>query len=148
MGGKNLNFRASASSEGVVAMPEEVTRLGIVRGVGGRWLLLFAHFANGQIPLLPHVVSAAACLKCAALAFLIAAPLALRASRYDLQASALGCLPCSLLALLAFFTSWVSSLDHQGTEKGAGFDKGTCWATASLSHFTNLSTAASMSSQL
>jgi hypothetical protein len=147
IGGKNLNSRAFAFSAGVVAVLEEVTRLGIVGGVRGRWLLSLAHFASSQIPLLPLAASATACLKCAALAFLMVAPLALSASRYALQALALGCLLCPLLALLAFLTSWVSSLDHQGTEKGAGFDKGMCWATASFIHLTNLSTPASMSSQ-
>jgi hypothetical protein len=39
MVGKNLDFRASAFSEEVIAMPEGVTRLGLVGGVGGRWLL-------------------------------------------------------------------------------------------------------------
>jgi hypothetical protein len=81
MGGKNLDFRASAFWKGVVAVPRGVTRLGIVRGVGGRWLLFLAHFASGQIHLLPLTASATACLKCAALAFLIASPLALSASR-------------------------------------------------------------------
>ncbi len=81
IGGKNLDFRASAFSEGVVAEPEGVSRLGMVGGVGGRWLLCLAHFASGQIPLLTLAASATACLKCAALAFWMATPLTLSASR-------------------------------------------------------------------
>ncbi len=92
MGGKNLDFRASAFSEGVVAVPKGVTRLGIVGGVRGRQLLCLAHCASGQIPLLPLAVSATACLKFSALAFLMASPLARSASRYALQVPALGCL--------------------------------------------------------
>ncbi len=70
-----------AFSEGVVAILEVLTRLEIVKGVGGRWLLSFAHFANGQIPFLPLAASATACLNCAALAFPMADLLALSASR-------------------------------------------------------------------
>jgi hypothetical protein len=81
MGGKNQLLKASAFSEGVVAILEAVTRLGMVGGVGGRWLLSFAHFASGQIPLLSLAASATACLKFAALALLMADPLALSASR-------------------------------------------------------------------
>ncbi len=69
MGGNNWDVRASAFSEGVIAMPDGVTRLSIVGRVRGRWLFSFAHCASGQIPLLPLTVSATACLKCAALAF-------------------------------------------------------------------------------
>ncbi len=36
MEGKNWDFRASAFSDRVVAMPEGITRLGIVGGVEGR----------------------------------------------------------------------------------------------------------------
>ncbi len=61
---------------GVVAVPDGVSRLGIDEGVGGRWLLVIAHFASGHMPLLPLAASATACLKCVALAFLIASPLA------------------------------------------------------------------------
>jgi hypothetical protein len=128
-------------------MPEDIIKLGMFGGVGGRWLRSFAHFASGQIPLLPLVASATAGLKCAVLAFLMATPLALSASRYVLQASALGHLLCSLIALLAFLASWVSSLDHQWTEKGAGFDKGMCWAYAYFIYPTNLSIPAYMSLQ-
>jgi hypothetical protein len=147
MGGNNLDFKASAFSEGVIVMLAGVTRLGMVGGVRRRWLLSFAHYASGQIPLLPLAASATACLKCTALAFLVAAALALNASRCVLQASALGRLLCSLLALHTFLTSWVSSLDLQETEKGVGFDKGMCWASASFIHLTNLCTPASMSLQ-
>ncbi len=80
MGGKNIDFRASAFLEGVVAVPRGMIRLEMVGGVRGRWLLSLAHFASGQIPHLPIAASATACLKCAALAFLTAAPLALSAS--------------------------------------------------------------------
>jgi hypothetical protein len=38
-----------------------VTRLGMVKGVGERWLLSFAHFDSGQIPLLPCAASATTC---------------------------------------------------------------------------------------
>ncbi len=86
MGGKNLDFKASAFSGGVVATPEGMTRLGMVREVGGIWLLSFAHFISGQIPLLPLAASATASLKSSALAILMADPLALSASRYALQA--------------------------------------------------------------
>ncbi len=41
-------------------------------------------------------------------------------------------LVCHLLSLLAFLTSWVSSLDHQETEQESGFDEGLCWANASV----------------
>ncbi len=81
MGGKNLDFRASAFSERVVAVPRRVTRLGMVRGVSGRRLLFLAHLASGQIPLLPLAASATACLECTALAFFMAATLVLSASR-------------------------------------------------------------------
>jgi hypothetical protein len=81
IGGKNWVFRASAFSDKVVAMPDSVTRLGIVGGVGGRWLCSFAHLASGYTPLLLFVVSATAYLKCTASAFLMAIPLALSASR-------------------------------------------------------------------
>jgi hypothetical protein len=53
-------------------------------GVGGRWLFSFAHFASGLILLLPLAVSATACLKFAAIAFLMADSLALSASRQAL----------------------------------------------------------------
>jgi polyferredoxin len=86
-------------------------------------------------------------LKCAALALLMTSLLTLAASRYTLQASAHGRLLCHLLAPLTFLTSWVSSLDHQGTENRTGFYKGMCWATASFIHLINLSTPSSMSSQ-
>jgi hypothetical protein len=85
IGGKNQDFRSSAFTVGVVGMPDRVTGLGIVRGVGGRWLLSFDHFASGQIPLLSHAASATAYLKCEALAFWMTAPFALSASRYALQ---------------------------------------------------------------
>ncbi len=80
-GGKNHAFRASASSVGVVAFPEGLTRLGMEGGVGGRWLLFIAHFARSHMPFLFLAVSATACLKCAALAFLIASALAWSAPR-------------------------------------------------------------------
>jgi hypothetical protein len=41
----------------------------------------------------------------------------------------------------------VSSLDYRGTKKGAGFDKGMGWATASFIYLTNLFTTAFMSSE-
>jgi hypothetical protein len=81
MGGKNWDFKASTFSGEVVATPERMTRLGMVVGVGGRWLLSFAYLASGQIPLLSLAASATAYLKCAALAFLMANPLAISASR-------------------------------------------------------------------
>jgi hypothetical protein len=74
MGEENCVFTASAFSIGVVAVQDCVTRLEMDGGVRGRWLLVFAHFARGQMPLLPLAASATACLKCAALAFLIASP--------------------------------------------------------------------------
>jgi hypothetical protein len=64
-----------------VAFPEGVTRLGVYGGVGGRWLLVFAHFSSGHKPLLPLAASATAGFKCAALAFLIASLLTQSASR-------------------------------------------------------------------
>jgi hypothetical protein len=69
IGGKNRAFRASAFSEGVVAFPEGVTRLGIEEGVEGMWLLVLAHFASGHMPFLFLAASATACLECVALAF-------------------------------------------------------------------------------
>ncbi len=48
LGGKNLDFRASAFSEEVIAMPEAVTRLGMVWGVGGRWLSSSDREGRGQ----------------------------------------------------------------------------------------------------
>ncbi len=81
IGGKYRAFMASASSEGVVAFLERVTRLGIDGRLGGRWLCVFAHFASGHMPFLPLAAPATACLKYAALAFLIASPLALSAYR-------------------------------------------------------------------
>jgi hypothetical protein len=69
IGGKNRALRVSAFSEGVVAFPEGVTRVGIEGGVGGRWLLVLARFASGHMPFLFLAASATACLKCAALAF-------------------------------------------------------------------------------
>ncbi len=57
------------------------------------------------MPLLFLAASATACLKCAALAFLMASLLTLVASRYILQASAHGRLLCHLLALLAYLTA-------------------------------------------
>jgi hypothetical protein len=79
--GKNSVFKASALSEGVVAFPDRVTRLRIDGGVGGRWLLNFAHYASSHMPFLPLAALATACLKCVAFAFLIASSLALSASR-------------------------------------------------------------------
>ncbi len=81
MGEKNQDLKASTFSGGVVAMPVGVTRSGIVRGVGRRWLLSFTYFASGQNPLLPLAASATAGLKFVALAFLMADLLALSASR-------------------------------------------------------------------
>jgi hypothetical protein len=96
MGEKNWDFRASAFSKGVVAMPEGMTRLGKVGGVGERWLPSFAHFASCQIFHL-LAASATACLKCAVLAFLMAAPLALSASKYALHVrNPLGYILCRL----------------------------------------------------
>jgi hypothetical protein len=77
---KKQDFRELAFSEGDEATLVVVTKLGMVGGVGGRWLHSFAHFANGEMPLLPLAASATACLKCAALALVIADPLALSAS--------------------------------------------------------------------
>ncbi len=79
--GKNRDYKASAFSGGVIATPQVITRLGIVGGVGERWLLSFAHFASGQIPLFPLAASATASLKFAALAYLMADTLALSESR-------------------------------------------------------------------
>jgi hypothetical protein len=79
------------------------------------------------------------------LSFLDGFPLAHSASWYASLASEHGRLLCSCLALFAFLTSWESSPDHQGTEKKAGIDKGTCWATASYVHLTSLSTPTLMS---
>jgi hypothetical protein len=59
---ENQNFRASVFSGGVVVMLEVVTRLAMVSQVGRRWLWSFAHFASGQIPLLPLAASATVCL--------------------------------------------------------------------------------------
>jgi hypothetical protein len=42
---KNCTFRASAFSEGVIAIPVDITKLEIDSGVRGRWLLVLAHFA-------------------------------------------------------------------------------------------------------
>jgi hypothetical protein len=81
MGGKNQNFRASAFSEGAIAIMEAVARLGMVGGEGEELLLPFAQFASGQIHLLPLAALATACLSCTALAFLMAHPLALSAFR-------------------------------------------------------------------
>ncbi len=61
-GKKSRVFRASAFSGGVVACPEEVTRLGMDGVVGGRRLRVFTHFASGQMPFLPLAASATACL--------------------------------------------------------------------------------------
>ncbi len=72
IGEKNQDFRASALSDGVVAMLKGVTRMGIVGGVGGEWFQSLAHFASGQIPVLPLASSATACFYCEALAFLMA----------------------------------------------------------------------------
>ncbi len=80
IGEKKQDFRELAFSEGVEATLVVVTKLGMVRGVGGRWLHSFAHFADSQMPLLILAASATACLKCAALALVIADPLALSAS--------------------------------------------------------------------
>jgi hypothetical protein len=85
-----------------------------------------AHSAIFHGPLLPLAASAKARLKCAALAFLIISPFALSSPQYTLQVSAHGGLVCHLLALLAFLTGWVSSLDHDETEKETGFDKEMC----------------------
>ncbi len=60
--GNNRAFKSSASLNGVVAMLEGIIRFGIVRGVRRRWLLSFAHYASGQIPLLSIAVSTTACL--------------------------------------------------------------------------------------
>jgi hypothetical protein len=115
--GKNCALRALAFSEGVVALPEGVTRLRINEGVGRRWLLVFAYFASCHMPLLPLAALARACLKCTASAFLIASHLALSASRKTLQASAHGRVVCHLLTILTFLTSWVSSLGYHVTQK-------------------------------
>jgi hypothetical protein len=68
-GGKELGLQGFCFLKGVVAMMEEVTRLGMVGGLGGKRLLSFAHFASSQIPLLSLAASATASLKCTALAF-------------------------------------------------------------------------------
>ncbi len=81
MGGKNLDFNVSAFPDGVVAVPDGVTRLMMDGGAGGRWLLVFAHFASGHMLLLPLAESATACLKCNAFACWMADPLALSASK-------------------------------------------------------------------
>ncbi len=148
IGEKNHTFRASAPPEGAVAPPEGVTRLEFGGGVGGRQLLVFAHFASGHMLLLPLAASATACLKCAALAFLIASPLALSASRWTLQASSHGHLVSYLLALLTFLTCLVRSLNHQETEKETGCNIRMFWATASLINLISLFTPRSKSSQL
>ncbi len=114
-------------------------------GLGDMLRLSFVHFADGQMPLLFLAALATACLKCAALAFVIANPMALSAYWWTLQGSAHDCLRFSLLALLASLTSWVSSLDHQGMENETNYVGGMFWATASLIHCTNFSTPASMS---
>ncbi len=46
MGGKYLDFRASAFSEGVVAVPEGVTRLEIVGGGQGEVAFLSCPFCH------------------------------------------------------------------------------------------------------
>jgi hypothetical protein len=95
-------------------------------GVGGRKLFDLAHFANLQKLFPPswHAFSITPSKHCL-LAFLIVAPLALLASRYSCQASSEGFLLCLLNALLASFRSSQISSDHQGTQMGVGFDKGT-----------------------
>ncbi len=81
IGGTDWDFRASAFSGGVGAIPEGVTSLGMVGGVRGRWLCSLAHFSRSQISLHPLAAYATARLKYAAFVFLMAVPLALSASR-------------------------------------------------------------------
>jgi hypothetical protein len=72
LGEKNRVFKASTLSEGVQAVVEVVRRFGIVRGVRGKWLLHFAHYASGHSLLLPLATSATAALRFTALAVLMA----------------------------------------------------------------------------
>jgi hypothetical protein len=50
MGGKNLDFRALGFSEGVVAMPEGVKRLGNVGGLGGDSFFLLPILQVARFP--------------------------------------------------------------------------------------------------
>ncbi len=79
--GKTHNFKASASTTGVVAVPDGVTTLEIDWRIGGRSLLVIALFASGHVSFLPLTASATAFLKCPAFALFIASLLALCSSR-------------------------------------------------------------------
>lgn len=109
--------------------------MGIEGGAGERKLFDLAHLANLQ-RLFPSsldsfsITSSKHCF----FALLIAAPLALLASRYSCHASSWGFLLCLLCALLASSTSSLTSSDYQGTQNGAGLDRGTCWAITSFIH--------------
>jgi hypothetical protein len=108
-------FTASAFSTGVVVISDSMTRLRTDKGVdrGGREsCLVFAHSASDQMQLLIHLVSATACLNCAALAFMTASSLGLSASRYAIQASAEAALQTTSWLFSQFLISWLSSIDH------------------------------------
>jgi hypothetical protein len=115
--------------------PGGVVRKGLVGGVRGRKLYDLAHFASLQklFPPALHGFSIAS-TKHWLFACLIAAPLTLLASRSSCQASSVGFFLCLMKALYAFSTSSPISSDHQGTQKGAGFDKGTCLSTTFFLH--------------
>ncbi len=93
-----------------------VVREGIEGGVGGRKLFVLAYFASLQklFSFSLHAFSIASS-KHYILACLIAAPLALLASRDSCQASSVWFLLCHLKALLASSTSLPISSDYQGT---------------------------------
>jgi hypothetical protein len=95
-------------------------------GVGGRKLFDLAHLANLQ-KLFPPFLDAFsnASSKLRLFSLLIAALLALLASRYSCQVCPEGFLLCHLKALLASSTCSPISADHQGMQKGAGSDIGT-----------------------
>ncbi len=122
-GGKKRAFRASHLASCVVAGPWGVVRVGMEGGVGGRKLFDLAHLANLQklFPLSLDAFSIASS-KLRLFALLIAALMALLASRYSCQVCSEGFLLCCLKALLASSTSSPICADHQGTQKGAGFD--------------------------
>jgi hypothetical protein len=124
IGGINRDFKASAFSEEVIAMPEDETNLGITGGIQGRWLLSSTPFAIGQICFLTLAALSTACSECTALAFFVAAPLALSVvgmpSKPQYWAASHGL----SLPFLYFLRAWSANWTTRGKKKEQVLTKG------------------------
>ncbi len=146
MGGKKRAFSTSLLASGVVAGSVGTVRVGIEGGAGGRKLFDLADLARCQILFPPLLLAfSSASSKLLRFAALIAALLAFMADMYSSFASWDWSHLHLLKAFLSSSTSFPIFSDHQGTRKGAGFERGTCCLVTSFIQETRPSTPEFMS---